>query len=46
MLAKEGVLRQVSELDVWWTLRASVDYGYRALIKQLHGYGALTDAEP
>ena len=32
VLVKE-VLRQVSELDVWWTLRASTDYGCRAPIK-------------
>jgi hypothetical protein len=44
MLAREEALRQVSELDVWWILRASIDYGCRAPIKQR--YGALTDAEP
>ena len=30
MLAKEEVLGQVSGLNVLWTLRASIDYGYRA----------------
>jgi hypothetical protein len=32
MLARKEVLRQVSELDVWWILRTSINYGYRALI--------------
>ena len=41
MLARKEVLRQVSKLDVWWTLRASIDYGYRAPIERLHGYRAL-----
>ena len=40
MLARKEVLRQVSELDSWWTLRALIDYGYRAPIERLHGYGA------
>ena len=33
MLARKEVLRQVSKLDVWWTLRALIDCGCRALIK-------------
>ena len=33
MLAKEEVFRQVSGSDVWWTLRASIDYGCRASIE-------------
>jgi hypothetical protein len=41
MLIREEALRQVSKLDVWRTLRALIDYGYRALIKQLHRYRAL-----
>jgi len=36
VLAKEEVLGQVSGLDVWWTLRASIDYGCRALTEWLH----------
>ena len=43
MLARKEVLRQVSGLDVWWTLRASIDYGCRAPIERLHGYRALTE---
>ena len=43
VLAKEEVLRQVSGLDVWWILRASIDYGCRAPIERLHGYRALTE---
>jgi hypothetical protein len=26
MLTRKEVLEQVSKLDVWWTLRASIDY--------------------
>ena len=33
MLTREEVLGQVSELDAWWTLRALIDCGYRALIE-------------
>ena len=43
MLTREEVLRQVSELDVWRTLRALIDYGYRAPNERLHGYRALTE---
>ena len=35
VLVKE-VLRQVSELDIWWTLRASTDYGCKAPIERLY----------
>ena len=43
MLTRKEVLRQVSGLDVWWTLRASIDYGRRPPIERLHGYRALTE---
>jgi hypothetical protein len=43
MLARKEVLGQVSELDVWWTLRASIDYGYKAPIGRRHGCRALTE---
>jgi len=36
MLTRKEVLRQVSGLDVWWTLRASINYGCRALTERLH----------
>ena len=43
MLTRKEVLRQVSGLDVWRILRASIDYGCRAPIERLHGYRALTE---
>ena len=54
MLIRKEVLRQVSGLDVWWTLRALINYGCRALTKQLHSQSLNqlsadiepTDAEP
>ena len=45
MLTREEVLGQVSGLDVWRTLRASIDYGCRAPIERLHGYRALTERQ-
>ena len=35
MLVREEVLRQVSGLDIWWILRASIDYGCEAPIERL-----------
>jgi len=54
MLTRKEVLRQVSGLDVWWTLRASINYGCRALTERLHSQSLnrlsadteLTDVEP
>jgi len=43
MLTRKEVPRQVSGLDVWWTLRALIDYGCRAPVERLHGYKALTE---
>ena len=32
ILTREEALRQVSRLDVWWILRALIDYGCRAQV--------------
>ena len=42
ILMRNEVLRQVSGLDVWWILRALINYGCRALVERLYGYKALT----
>ena len=36
ILIRKEVLRQVSRLDIWWTLRALINYRYRALTERLH----------
>jgi hypothetical protein len=49
MLMRKEVIRQVSGLDVWGTLRALIDYMDTALTERLHSQGLdqlSADAEP